>query len=217
CKVWDDWEVDRYGNANLGLPNVLELKDATTCHLKIFAITPPAWKNHLDNHIDVELLDLHDRCYARQVVVDNAVNKRSHEILHVIKNLRGEFNVMRSKERAKEEECEGLRVKYVAAMTEFEDNSTVVALQEKISALPTEVKEHKLNVDRMMLESQKREVVSKVVPYAAMKLVHIDDMGSLIGRLVSSAILYGRCRAYEQVADMKEPFDLSNVKGYRSS
>nr|GEY91300.1 hypothetical protein [Tanacetum cinerariifolium] len=27
--------------------------------------------------------------------------------------------------------------------------------------------------------------------------------------LVSSAILYGRCRAYEQVADMKEPFDLS--------
>ncbi|GKC01495.1 hypothetical protein Tco_0987631 [Tanacetum coccineum] len=31
------------------------------------------------------------------------------------------------------------------------------------------------------------------------------------------AILYGRCRAYEQVADMKEPFDLSKVKGYRSS
>ncbi|GJX69135.1 hypothetical protein Tco_0304862 [Tanacetum coccineum] len=39
----------------------------------------------------------------------------------------------------------------------------------------------------------------------------------LDARLVSSAILYGRCRAYEQVADMKEPFDLSKVKGYRSS
>ncbi|GKF12944.1 hypothetical protein Tco_0050870, partial [Tanacetum coccineum] len=26
-----------------------------------------------------------------------------------------------------------------------------------------------------------------------------------------------RCKAYEQVADMKEPFDLSMVKGYRSS
>ncbi|GJX22154.1 hypothetical protein Tco_0226599 [Tanacetum coccineum] len=42
-------------------------------------------------------------------------------------------------------------------------------------------------------------------------------MGSLVGKLVSSAIVYGRCRAFEQVADIKEPFDLSKVKGYRSS
>nr|GEU64161.1 hypothetical protein [Tanacetum cinerariifolium] len=50
-----------------------------------------------------------------------------------------------------------------------------------------------------------------------MELVHSDHMGSLVGRLVSSAILYGRCRAYEQGTEMKEPFDLSKVKGYRSS
>nr|GEY09530.1 hypothetical protein [Tanacetum cinerariifolium] len=50
-----------------------------------------------------------------------------------------------------------------------------------------------------------------------MELVHSDDMGSFVGKLVSSAILYGRCRAYEQIADMKEPFDLSKVKSYRSS
>ncbi|GKB97542.1 hypothetical protein Tco_0983679 [Tanacetum coccineum] len=243
-----------------GLPDVLELKDATSCHLKISAITPPAWKNHLDNHMDVELLDLHDRCYARQAVVNNAVNRRSRKLLQVIEKLRGEFDVMRSKESAREEECEGLRVKCEATMTQFEMNPVVVALREKIYALSTEVKEHKLNLDRMILESQKwvgyhqslstleskvtsleaekarlevvevslrkeveglkqdrREVVSKVVPYAAIELVHSDDMGSLVGRLVSSAILYGRCRAYEQVADMKEPFDLSKVKGYRSS
>ncbi|GKC56143.1 hypothetical protein Tco_1083741, partial [Tanacetum coccineum] len=200
------------------LPDVLELKDATACHLKISAITPLAWKNHLDNHIDLELLDLHDRCYARQAVVDNAVNRRSRELLQVIKNLRGEYDVMRSRERAREEECEGLRVKCEAAMTEFEKNLTVVALREKISAFYAEVKEHKLNLDRMMLESQKwagyqqslstlnskvtsleaekarleavevslrkeveelkhdrRNVVSKVVPYAMMELVHSDD------------------------------------------
>ncbi|GJS83027.1 hypothetical protein Tco_0749568 [Tanacetum coccineum] len=29
-----------------GLSYVPELKDATACHLKISAITPPAWKNH---------------------------------------------------------------------------------------------------------------------------------------------------------------------------
>ncbi|GJY13460.1 hypothetical protein Tco_0382769, partial [Tanacetum coccineum] len=53
------------------------------------------------------------------------------------------------------------------------------------------------------LKQDRREVVSKVIPYAAMTLVHSDDMGSLVGRLVSSAILYGRCSAYEKVADMK--------------
>nr|GEU45894.1 hypothetical protein [Tanacetum cinerariifolium] len=94
-----------------GLLDVLELKDATACHLKIPAITPLAWKNHIDNHIDVELLDLHDRCYARQAVVNNAVNRRSHELLQVIKNLRGEFDVMKDRERAREEECDELQAK----------------------------------------------------------------------------------------------------------
>nr|GEU72495.1 hypothetical protein [Tanacetum cinerariifolium] len=120
-----------------GLPDVLELKDTNACHIKIFSINPVAWKNHLDNHIDLELLDLHDCCYARQVVVDNGMNKR-------------------------------------------------------------------------------REVVSKVVPYDAIELVHSGDMGSLVGKLVSSAIVYGRCRAFEQVAGMKEPFGLSKVNGYHS-
>nr|GFA74600.1 hypothetical protein [Tanacetum cinerariifolium] len=109
-----------------GLSDVLDLKDANACHLKIFAIIPPAWKNHLDNHIDLELLDLHDYCYARQAVDDNVMNRRS-------------------------------------------------------------------------------------------QLIYSDDMGSLVGKLVSSAIVYGRGRAFEQVAGMKEPFDLSKVKGYHSS
>ncbi|GJX28522.1 hypothetical protein Tco_0236601 [Tanacetum coccineum] len=87
--------------------------------------------------MDVELLDLHDRCYARQAVVDNVVNRRSRELLQVIEKLRGEFDVMRSMERAREEECEGLQVKCEAAMTEFEKNPAVVALREKISALST--------------------------------------------------------------------------------
>ncbi|GJZ21444.1 hypothetical protein Tco_0558483 [Tanacetum coccineum] len=157
-----------------GLPDVLELKDATACHLKIFAITPPAWKNHLDNHIDLELLDLHDRCYARQAVVDNAVNRRSRELLQVIENLRGECDVMRSREK----ECEGLRVKCEAAMTKFEKNPTVVALREKIYAFYDEEVEE--------LKQDRREVVSKVVPYTVMELVHSDDMGSLVNGYRSS-------------------------------
>ncbi|GJU46515.1 hypothetical protein Tco_1203781 [Tanacetum coccineum] len=242
------------------LHDVSKLKDVVDCHLKISTITPLAWKNHLDNHMDFELLNLHDRCYARQAVVDNAVNRRSRELLQVIEKLRGECDVMMSMERAKEEEYEGLRVKCDAAMTEFEKNLAVVGLREEIFVLSAEVKEHKLNFDKMMLESQKwlgyqqslssleskvtsleaenarlevvevslrkeveelkqdrREVVSKVVPYIAMELVHNDEMGILVGKFVSSALVYGRCRAFEQVANMKEPFDLSKVIGYRSS
>ncbi|GKG61379.1 hypothetical protein Tco_0619104, partial [Tanacetum coccineum] len=50
------------------------------------------------------------------------------------------------------------------------------------------------------LKQYMRKVVSKFVPYAAMELVHSDDMGSLIGKLAFSAIVYRRCRAFEQVA-----------------
>ncbi|GJX72246.1 hypothetical protein Tco_0309417 [Tanacetum coccineum] len=256
----DDAPILSISDDDEGLPDCFELKDANACHLKISAITPPAWKGHLDNQMDLELLDLHDRCYARQAVVDNAVNKRAREFLQVIEKMRGEADVIKARERSREEECEELRVKCEAAMAEFDQNPAVLALREKISSLTADVKEHKGNLDRMMLESQKwagyqvtlstleskvdsleaekarleaveaslrreveelkqdrRDVVSKVVPYAAMELVHSDELGRLVGTLVSSAITYGRCRAYEQVAAMKEPFDLSKAKGYRSS
>ncbi|GJU75086.1 hypothetical protein Tco_1272156 [Tanacetum coccineum] len=201
-----------------------EIKDANACHLKISAITPPAWRGYLDNQMDLKLLDLNEHCYARQAMVDNVVKRRA------------------------------------PAMAEFDQNPIVLALREKISSLYAKVKEHKGNLDRMMLESQKwagyqvtlsaleskvtsleadkalleaveaslhreieelrqdmRDVVSKVMPYAAIDLVHSDELGRLVGKLVSFANIYEHCKAYEQVATMKEPFDLSKVKGYRSS
>ncbi|GKG07346.1 hypothetical protein Tco_0330315, partial [Tanacetum coccineum] len=66
------------------------------------------------------------------------------------------------------------------------------------------------------LKQDRRDVVSNVVPYAAMELVHSDELGRLIGMLVSSAITYGCYRAYEHVAALKEPFELSKAKGYHS-
>ncbi|GKA96282.1 hypothetical protein Tco_0818377 [Tanacetum coccineum] len=93
--------------------------------------------------------------------------------------------------------------------------SKVTSLEAKKATL--EAVEVSLRKEVEKLKQDGREVVSKFVPYAVMELVYSDDMGSLVGRLMSSAILYRRCRAYEQVADMKEPFDLSKVKGYHSS
>ncbi|GKE25586.1 hypothetical protein Tco_1440970, partial [Tanacetum coccineum] len=256
----DDSPVLSISDDDEGLEDCLELKDATACHLKISAITPPTWKGFLDNHLEVDMLDLHNRCYARQAVMDNAVNRRSRELLEVIEKLRGEADVMRARELAREEECEGLRAKCEAAMTNFDKNPVVLLLWENMSSLADEAKEHKGNLDRLMLESQKwlgyqvslsalelraasleakkanleateallcqeieevkhdrREVVSKVVPYACMELLYSDELGRLVGKLVLSVITFGRCRAYEQVARMKEPYDLSKVKGYRPS
>ncbi|GKE67845.1 hypothetical protein Tco_1522006, partial [Tanacetum coccineum] len=174
-----------------GLPDVFELKDAVACHLK-------------------------NICHYSSCVIEK---------------LRGECDVMRSRKRAREEECERLRVKCEATMTKFEKNPTVVALQEKIFVLFAESKVTSLEAEKARLEAvevslrkevdelkqDRREVVSMVVPYVTMELVHSDGMGSLVGKLVSSAIVYGRRRAFEQVADMKEPFYLSKVKGYRPS
>nr|GEX01249.1 hypothetical protein [Tanacetum cinerariifolium] len=164
--------------------------------------------------------------------LDTAVNSRSQVLLQVIEKIKGECDMMKQRERAWEEECKELRSKCEVVMTDFKKNPTVVAIREKIYTLSIKAKEHKANLDRMLwleaveaslkkevdyVKRDKMEVVLKVVPYAALKLVHSDELCRLAGKLVSSAILYRRCDAFEQVADMKEPFDLLKVKGYRPS
>nr|GEU91651.1 hypothetical protein [Tanacetum cinerariifolium] len=193
----------------------------------------PLFRVFLDNHIDVDMLDLHDRCYARQAVMDNAVNRRSREPLEVIEKLKGEAYIMRARDLAHVEEYEGLRSKCEDVMNDFDKNPAVLRLQEKMSSLAVslsafESKVASLEAEKANLEASlcqeieevkhdRREVVFKVVPYACMELLNSDELGRLVGKLVSSAITFGRCRAYEHVARMKVPFDLSKVKGYRPS
>nr|GEZ74763.1 hypothetical protein [Tanacetum cinerariifolium] len=129
-----------------------------------------------------ELFDVHPGSVAARIKDKKCKTRgggqgplRSRELLQVIEKLRRECDVMRSRKRTRDEECEGLRVKCEVAMTDFEKNPAVV------------------------------------VPYATMELVHSDDMGSLVGKLVSYALVYGRCRAFEHVAGMEEPFNLSKL------
>ncbi|GKD88109.1 hypothetical protein Tco_1363616 [Tanacetum coccineum] len=110
--------------------------------------------------------------------------------------------VLKDKEKSRDQECEELRVKCEADMTEFNKNPTVVALSEKIVTLQGEfasLEDEKAKLEfvkaslRQDLENaklDKAEVVSKVVPYVATEL---------------------------EVAKMKEPFDITKVKGYRPS
>ncbi|GKE26266.1 hypothetical protein Tco_1441650 [Tanacetum coccineum] len=68
---------------------------------------------------------------------------------------------------------------------------------------------------------QEREVV-KDKAYAKLKgkstgFVCSDEMGLLVARLVKVAMFHGKCTAFEKVADLKEPFILENILGYRPS
>nr|GEV59168.1 hypothetical protein [Tanacetum cinerariifolium] len=91
------------------LPDVLELQNDNACHLKIFAITHLAWKGHLDNQLDVELLDLHDRCYARQAIIDNFVNQRARELLKIVDQMKAEFEVLKEREKTRMKNVRGLK------------------------------------------------------------------------------------------------------------
>nr|GEZ06210.1 hypothetical protein [Tanacetum cinerariifolium] len=62
-----------------------------------------------------------------------------------------------------------------------------------------------------VVKCDRAELVSKVVPYVATELVHSDEMAMLVGNL------YPLCAALEEVAKMKNPFNLAKVKGYRLS
>ncbi|GJW07956.1 hypothetical protein Tco_1570379 [Tanacetum coccineum] len=162
----------------------------------------------------------------------NAVNKGSRELLKVIDQIKAECDVLKDREEARDHEYEELNSKCEAAMADFDKNPVVNVLRVKIVSLSTleskvaslEAEKAKLEVVEASLRQElqnakldRAEVVSIVVPYVTMELVNSDDIGRLVAKLVSASILFGRCHAFEKVARMKEPFDITKVKGYRSS
>ncbi|GJY84155.1 hypothetical protein Tco_0497531 [Tanacetum coccineum] len=201
------------------LPDTPELQTTIDFHLMISNVIPPFWRVHLDNHLDVELHDFHDHCYAKQGVVDNAVNRRARELLSVIEQMTGECDVLKEREKSRDKKCEELKAKCEVGMADFDNNHAVNVLRQKIKSLSKrrlEATEATLCQEVKAIKGDRAEVVSKVVPYIAMELVHSDEMDMLVGKLVSSTIFYGRCAAFVEVAGMKEPFDLAKVKGYRT-
>ncbi|GKB07387.1 hypothetical protein Tco_0835671 [Tanacetum coccineum] len=143
-----------------------------------------------------------------------------------------ECDVLKDKEKERDQECEELKAKCEAAMANFDKNPIVSVLRDKIASLSGEVKEHRANLDRMSLESQKwagyqvslLTLESKVALLEAEKVkqgpskpcsIKIYIMLSKIGwRLFPNLCLMW---AFEEVAKMKELFDITKVKGYRSS
>nr|GEW81820.1 hypothetical protein [Tanacetum cinerariifolium] len=155
-----------------------------------------------------DVLELQDA----NAFLDNAVNRRARELLNVVEQIKGECDVLKAREKLRDKECEELKTKCEAAMTDFNNNSIV-----KLSGEPFdfEPKVASLEAEKARLEAIKAsirqevedfirygaEVVSKVVPYIAMEIVHNDELGTLVGKLVSSEVFYGRCASFEEAGN----------------
>nr|GEY74221.1 hypothetical protein [Tanacetum cinerariifolium] len=111
-------------------------------------------KGSINPHVDAKLLDLHDRCYARQAAVNNTINRRARELLKVVDQIKGECEVLREREKA--------RTKNVASL--------------EAEKAKLEVTKASLHQEVETIKSDKEKVVSKVVPYVALELVHINEL-----------------------------------------
>ncbi|GJW63297.1 hypothetical protein Tco_0115181 [Tanacetum coccineum] len=138
-----------------GFPKAFELKTPLDYHLLISNITPLAWKCQLDNQSAEELLDLHDSCYARLVLFDNVVNRRSRKLLKVVDQVKGKYEIIKEREKDREEKCKELEAKCEVAMADFDKNPAVIVLCQKIRYRLAKIKKHQGNLDKMLLESQK--------------------------------------------------------------
>nr|GEU91747.1 hypothetical protein [Tanacetum cinerariifolium] len=99
---------------------------------------------------------------------------------------------------------------------------TFSLLRVKFEGLESESERLKASEIQMLQEIDRLRqdmavIVSKVVPDASMKLVHSDEMGVLVARLVRAAIVHGRCTKFKEIAKLKEPFALEKMPGYRMS
>nr|GFB92178.1 hypothetical protein [Tanacetum cinerariifolium] len=67
------------------------------------------------------------------------------------------------------------------------------------------------------LRQDRATIVVKFVPYVDIELVCSDEMCILVARLAKLAMFRGRCTDFEEVAALKEPFDLTKMSGYHPS
>ncbi|GJT29306.1 hypothetical protein Tco_0909581 [Tanacetum coccineum] len=211
-------------------PDIHELKEFAYCHWVVAHVTPPFWKQHLKEISLEKLYDIHDKAYMRQVILDNVMNRRTPELKvkcndalqYIDKNplvldmcveietlqgqvnrLHGEYNRLVLEEK-----------KWV----NYEQ--TLVTLRSIVDGL--EAKRERLNKsDTQLLQEvdglkqDRVALIAKVIPYVATELVRSDKIGLLVARLVKIDLFHRRCSAFEEVAALKEPFELEKMFGYR--
>ncbi|GJY53437.1 hypothetical protein Tco_0445101 [Tanacetum coccineum] len=190
-------------------PSAKELKDSAYCHWVVAHVTPPSWKQHLKEISLKKLCDIHDNAYMASC------------------------DAIREKEIKKHKVYAELERKYNDALQDLDKNPLLLDMRVEIETLRGKVDMLHGKYSRLVLEEKKwinyeqtlailhskdkAAVMAKVVPHVATELVRSDEMGLLFSWLVKAAMFHGRCTTFEEVADLKEPFDLEKMPGYHHS
>ncbi|GJS31657.1 hypothetical protein Tco_0492277, partial [Tanacetum coccineum] len=136
--------------------------------------------------------------------------ERTHKLLKLVDQVKGECEVIKARMKRYIE----LEAKCESTMDEFDKYQTIISLRQKVESLQAEARGYRVPIPPRdgYVKRDRAEVVSKVVPYIAIKLVHSDEVAKLVGWIATFAIFYGRCFTLEEVYRMKEPFGLTKVK-----
>ncbi|GJU59648.1 hypothetical protein Tco_1237414 [Tanacetum coccineum] len=187
--------------------DIHELKDSADCHWVVAHVTPPSWKEHLCQISLKQLCDIHDRAYMRQVVLDNVLNSRTQELISALHKATASYDAIQARELKKDKAYDKLERRCNEALLDLDKNPLVADMRTEIEALQGR--------EMDALKQDRASVVAKVVSDAATKLIRSDEMGMLVAKLVKASIIYGRCAAFEEVANLKEPFVMEKLAGYR--
>ncbi|GJS94025.1 hypothetical protein Tco_0800993 [Tanacetum coccineum] len=161
----------------------------------------------------------------RQAVLDNILNGRTRELIFALHKARASYDTMRERDIKKDKVYAELEKKCNEALQDLDKNPLVFDMRveiETLQSLGSEGKRLKASEIQLLqqvdsLRQDRTVVVSRVIPDAAIKLIHSDEIGVLIARLVKSSIIYGRCTTFEEVAELKKPLVLEETPGYRPS
>ncbi|GKC26691.1 hypothetical protein Tco_1033985, partial [Tanacetum coccineum] len=133
---------------------------------------------------------------------------------------------MRSKIKTLQGQVNGLHNEYNRLVLEEKKwanyEQTLSTLRTRVKDLESKREKLKIFEARLLqeidgLKQDRAAVVTKVVPDAAIKLIQSDEMGILVAKLVKAPMFRGRCVVFEEVANLKEPFVLEKMPGYRPS
>ncbi|GJX62112.1 hypothetical protein Tco_0295012 [Tanacetum coccineum] len=199
--VFEASDIDSDPNID-EFPSAKELKDSTDCH----------W-------------------VVAHVVLDNVMNRRTYELMSTLKKANAACDAIREREREKDKayvelqrQVDKLHNEYSRLLLKEKKwinyNQTFDTLSSKVECLEAERERLKMSETQLLqeidgLKQDRVAVVSKVVPHVAMRLVRRDKIGLLIAWLIKTSLVHGRCAAFEEVANVKEPIELTKMLGYR--
>ncbi|GJT67135.1 hypothetical protein Tco_1018615 [Tanacetum coccineum] len=157
----------------------------------------------------------------------------AHELISALRKAKESCDAIREREIKRDKAYAELEKKCNKGLQDLDKNplvsdkrseieQTLSLLHAKIDGLESKKERLKASGIQLLqeidsLRQDRAAIVTNVVLNAAMKLVHSDEMGVLIAKLVRASIIYSRCATFEEVAKLNEPFILEKMPEYHTS